>query len=289
MELARGGAGVCDRDRMSTNDSTPSTLPELHRAFLRGAVEALRADPRIVGVAAGGSYLSDTMDEFSDLDLVVVTEPDQYAAIMAERSRIAASLGPLLAAFTGEHVGEPRLLICLYGPPLLHVDLKFVTAADLARRVEDPAVVWEREDRLRGALREGQAVYPSPDLGWIEERFWIWVHYGAGKIARGELFEAIDFISFLRVNVLGPLCLQRAGARPAGVRRIETAAPAYAESLKRTVASYDAGSCVRALRACVEIYRAVRVVPADAAPSEGAERAVLEYLDEVERRHVLLA
>jgi hypothetical protein len=31
----------------------------------------------------------------------------------------------LLVGFTGEHVGEPRVLICLYGPPVLHVDLKF--------------------------------------------------------------------------------------------------------------------------------------------------------------------
>jgi hypothetical protein len=52
------------------------------------------------------------------------------------RAGFAGALGPLLSAFTGDHVGEPRLLICLYGPPLLHVDLKFVTPADLAERVE---------------------------------------------------------------------------------------------------------------------------------------------------------
>ena len=48
---------------------------------------------------------------------------------MGERRTIAESCGGLLAAFTGEHVGEPRLLICLYGPPLAHVNLKFVPFA----------------------------------------------------------------------------------------------------------------------------------------------------------------
>lgn len=52
------------------NDSTPSTLPDPHRAFLRGAIAVLGSDPRILGVAAGGSYLSNTMDELSDLDLI---------------------------------------------------------------------------------------------------------------------------------------------------------------------------------------------------------------------------
>ncbi|NRS94850.1 hypothetical protein DFH40_002566 [Clostridium beijerinckii] len=46
---------------------------------------------------------------------------------MNERIKIAESLGTLLSAFTGEHVGEPRLLICLCEPELLHVDLKFVS------------------------------------------------------------------------------------------------------------------------------------------------------------------
>ncbi len=267
------------------NESTPSTLSEPHRDFLRGASEALRADPRIVGVAIGGSYLSNTMDEHSDVDLIVVTEPDAYSAVMTERDRIARSLGPLLASFTGEHVGEPRLLICLYGPPLLHVDLKFTSMSDFApRRVEDPAVLWERDGRLTGALQEGHAVYPAPNLAWIEERFWVWIHYAAGKVARGELFEVVDFISFLRVNVLGPLCLLRSGARPAGVRRIETYAPELVEQLKQTVASHDVDSCLRALRACIELYRSVRVPPGGVITVEAVESAVVDYLDEIERR-----
>lgn len=267
------------------NESTPSTLPELHRAFLHGAHEALRADPRLVGVAIGGSYLSNTMDEHSDLDLIVVTEPDSHAAVMTERERMARSLGPLLAAFTGEHVGEPRLLICLYGPPLLHVDLKFTSMSDFAsRRVEDPAVLWERDGRLTSALQEGHAVYPAPDLAWIEARFWVWIHYAAGKVARGELFEVVDFISFLRVNVLGPLCLRSSGARPSGVRRIEAYAPEFVEPLKQTVASHDVGSCLRALRACIELYRSVRVPPGGAITVAAVEPAVVEYLDAIERR-----
>jgi len=200
---------------------------------------------------------------------------------MSERKEIAASLGHMLAAFTGEHVGEPRLLICLYAEPLLHVDLKFVSLNDVPKRVEDPAVLWERDGRVTQAFSRSIAEYPTPSPAWIEERFWIWVHYGATKIARGEIFEAIDFLSSLRNIVLGPMILRRGGKRPQGVRKIEMLAPELGEQLKRTVATYDAAECLRALRASVDIYRTLR----DPVQTESeAERAAMEYLSAVEER-----
>ncbi|MEQ1907268.1 MAG: nucleotidyltransferase domain-containing protein [Vicinamibacterales bacterium] len=253
----------------------PRSLPPTHGEFLRDALDILRTDSRIVGVAAGGSYASDSMDEHSDLDLVIAVEPEHFASVMAERTEIAAALGPLLASFTGEHVGEPRLLICLYAPVPLHVDLKFVAVPDLAQRVEDPIVLWERDARLTTALAAGSAAYPGPDLKWIEDRFWIWVHYGACKIARGELFEAMDFLAFLRMVVLGPLALQRAGARPQGVRKIEAAAPTFADRLRETVAQHDAASCAEALKAAVALYRELRPTTVSAG---AAEDAATEYL-----------
>jgi hypothetical protein len=233
-------------------------LPAPHAAFLERALPALAADPCLVGVAAGGSYRDGAMDEWSDLDLVVAVEPGAFEAVMTARGEIAATLGPLLAAFTGEHVGEPRLLICLYGPPALHVDLKFVRVEDAAERVEDPVVLWERDGRLSAVLRQGEARYPLPDLQWIEDRFWVWVHYGATKIGRGELWEALDFLAFLRSRCLGPLALYERGARPNGVRRLEQHAPDLVAELCRTLAEHDAASCLRALAATAESYRRLR-------------------------------
>lgn len=261
-------------------------VPEPHATFLRNAVARLGEDARLVAVAAGGSYLTGTMDEFSDLDLVVAVEADALAEVLADRPRIAASLGPLLAAFTGEHVGEPRVLICLYGPPLLHVDLKFVALPDAVQRVEDPDILWDRNGRLSAVLRTREARFPAPDRQWIEDRFWIWVHYGAAKIGRGELFEAHDFLGYLRMQVLGPLALEAAGARPSGVRRIEMAAPGAARALEATLATHDAPSLVRALRAAADQYRGLR--DARPAPSlvrrKDAEAAAMVYLDAVRAR-----
>ncbi|HVJ63116.1 MAG TPA: nucleotidyltransferase domain-containing protein [Tahibacter sp.] len=260
----------------------PASLPDPHRRFLDAAVAQLARDRRLVGVAAGGSYLSDTMDAQSDLDLVVVTEPDAHATVMTQRHDIAASLGPLLCAFTGEHVGEPRLLVCLYDAPLLHVDLKFVALPDVALRVEDPAILFDRDGRIAASLATGRAVYPAPDPQWIEDRFWVWVHYGGSKIERGEVFETLAMLSFLRESVLGPLALRRAGARPSGVRRIETVAPAFATRLQATVAACSCEDCLRALHACVALYRELRVFDASFAQRSAVEAAATRYLDSLD-------
>jgi hypothetical protein len=260
---------------------TPSNLPDPHAAFLERALRVLSDDERLVGVAAGGSYRDGAMDEWSDLDLVVAVEPADFDAVLAARQEIADSLGSLLAAFTGEHVGEPRLLICLYGPPTLHVDLKFVSLEDAAERVEDPVVLWERDGRLSATLGAGGvARYPEPDLQWIEDRFWVWVHYGATKIGRGELWEALDFLAFLRSRVLGPLALQARGARPSGVRRLEQHAPDLSALLRRTLATHDKSSCCRALEATAELYLHLREeLDRGALERRGvAEQAAMRYL-----------
>lgn len=261
----------------------PISIPQIHEKFLNEAVHALSCTPSVVGVAIGGSYLSGTMDEFSDLDLIIAIEPDEYDRVMEQRQAIAASLGHLVGSFTGEHVGEPRLLICLYDAPLLHVDLKFVEANDLGQGVEDPKVLWEREDIVSNTIQAGVAHYPVPDPQWIEDRFWIWVHYGASKIGRGELFEAIDFLAFLRSQVLGPLALHQAGYRATGVRKIEALLPEFSRQLESTLSTYSARDCCRALTACVEIYRDLRgSLPLSRLGAE-AERAATAYLAEIQK------
>lgn len=233
-------------------------MPQNHNNFLKNAVEILKSDPRIVGIATGGSYITDEMDEYSDVDLIIGIDDTYYDSIMNHRYEIAEKLGCLLSAFTGEHVGEPRLLICLYGPELLHVDLKFVSLCDIEQRVEEPCILWERNNCISEALKVGSPQFPVPSLQWIEDRFWVWIHYGATKIGRGEIFEAIDFISSLRQMVIGPLILMKNGKLPKGVRKIEFYAPESVISLKETIPSYNFKSCIKSLNSIIEMYLELR-------------------------------
>jgi hypothetical protein len=191
---------------------------------------------------------------------VLVLDPTQALRLMEERPLIAASLGTLLECFTGEHVGEPRLLICLYDEPLLHVDLKFVALPDLAQRVEDPHILWQQGSLVSDVLQATTAHYPSvPSLQWIEDRFWIWVHYAATKLGRGELLEVVSFLDYLRTNVLGPLLSYQHRLPIRGVRKLEQKLPAHAlASLHATVATAERASCAYALEQAIAAYRALR-------------------------------
>lgn len=241
-------------------------IPAAHQQFVHHAVAVLRRTPGIVGVAIGGSWQEQALDEFSDLDLVLIMDPAAAPRLLAERPAVAASLGRLLECFTGEHVGEPRLLICLYDEPLLHVDLKFVALPDLARRVEDPEVLWEQDGLVSAVLRATPACFPEPELQWIEDRFWIWVHYAATKLGRGELLEVVSFLDFLRSTVLGPLLARRQGRPARGVRKLEQLLPpAELAALHATVAPAESVACAAALRQAIATYRSLRA----AAPVAG--------------------
>lgn len=258
-------------------------LPTAIESSLHRVLPRLQADPRLDGVAAAGSWITDELDEFSDLDLIVVVKDSGYDEVMRAKLDIVLSMGDALSAFTGEHVGEPRLVIGLFDNPLLHIDFKFITLADLEDRTEDPVVLWERDGALSAAMAQARARPTQPDVQWMEERFWVWIHYAATKLGRGELFETLDFLSFLRAAVLGPLTLSEHGGLPRGVRRLEAIAPHDLERLEATVAAHDHESCGAAVRAAIEAYRDLRdrLASPDLVRHADTERAAVAYLDEV--------
>ncbi|TCC35577.1 nucleotidyltransferase domain-containing protein [Kribbella speibonae] len=252
-------------------------IPEHLRVVADNVVAEAERDPRVLAVLAGGSVATGTSDEYSDLDLVLVCRDEDQPACLAEAKEFAGRVGPLLSSFTGEHVGEPRLLIALYGPPLVHVDLKFVTPDGLRTRVEDGVVLWQRDDTVDRVRQESTPAWPQPDPQWIEDRIWVWVHYTAVKVARGELFEAIEALGAVRSVAIAPLATLGRTARPAGVRRLETLAPELVPELSATVATVDADECLRALRAAVDLYRKVRE-GVELERRTAAEEAVIDFL-----------
>ncbi|KAM9985129.1 hypothetical protein ACTFIY_009556 [Dictyostelium cf. discoideum] len=51
------------------------------------------------------------MDEYSDVDLTLIVLNESFDQVMNERMKFAQQFDGFLKGFTGEHVGEPRLLI----------------------------------------------------------------------------------------------------------------------------------------------------------------------------------
>ena len=258
-------------------------MPIYYQQFTESLATQLAQNNEFIALAAGGSWIEGKMDQYSDIDLVIIHRSPSIA--IEYRKAIAEAAGDLLVCFTGEHVGEPRLLICLYDNPLLHVDLKFVELAAMATRVEDPVVIWQRDNLLTYLLSTTEAHFPYPDYQWLEDRFWVWIHYAATKIGRGELFETLTFLSFIQQTVLGPLALISQGALPKGVRKLEMIlSEADLEQFKQTNASYNRQSCLNALYHVVDYYRSLRetVMKQTIVYQQRTETRVINYLSDMQ-------
>jgi predicted nucleotidyltransferase len=230
----------------------------IQKEFAEKTVSVLKTDSNTIGLAVGGSWITGEMDELSDLDLVLITR-ERISDDKSKMLEYANRFGKLLSAFTGEHVGETRLLICLYDEPLLHVDIKFITPEEFHQRVETPVLLLDKDGQLQKILDQTESKFPYPDYQWVEDRFWIWVHYMLTKIERGEFVEAFDCFGLLRGMIFGPLLHIKNGNLPRGVRKAETQlASTDLEQLKATLPMYSKTELLKTLQNAVTLYRELR-------------------------------
>jgi hypothetical protein len=260
-------------------------IPHAHKKFVDYAITRLEMDDRFLGLAAGGSWDTDRMDEYSDLDLFLICDPGRSTSVMADRERVCMDLGPCLASFRKELGNEPDIFVCLYDDPPLKVDLHILSLDDFQKRGENPVVVWERNGAVTKVIEGTKPQAESHDLQWVEDRFWTWIFRGAQLLGRGEIFAVHTTLAVVRDQALGPLETARAGKfSPCGVRRIErTAKPDSLVELRATIATYDARDCERALKAAAKMYVGLResLDPGDLRRNRRAEMASLRYLHEV--------
>lgn len=258
----------------------------MQKHFAQKVITTLQNDPNILGLAAGGSWIQNKLDEYSDLDLILVTKK-KISGDKEKMLSYAKSFGDFISGFTGEHVGEPRLLICLYDNPLLHVDIKFLTLEELKERIEDPDVLFERDKQLSNLIKTTKPVKLETDLQWLEDRFWTWIHYTATKIGRGEYFEALNTIEFLRSQVLTPLMHLKNKSGTRGARRAEMILlPPDLENLKITVAQYNRASVIKALDNIISIYKSLRrkLFDEKIELQKRAERKSLDYFNAIKSK-----
>lgn len=250
----------------------------MQKEFAKNVVDILKDDQTIIGLAGAGSWITNEIDKWSDLDLVVITR-DNLNADKSKMIAYAERFGNLLSAFTGEHVGEKRLLICLYDDPLLHVDIKFVMLDEFHDRIENPVILLDRDNQLKNVIDNTNPEFPKPDFQWIEDRFWTWIHYGLLKIGRGEYFEALDFMGFLRMVVFGPLLHIKNNNLPRGVRKVETSlVPLDFESLQGTLCANNKESLLRSVENAINLYSNLRTdLFKDNISHNKAESAVISY------------
>jgi hypothetical protein len=121
----------------------------------------------------------------------------------------------------------------------------------------------------------------------MEDRFWIWIHYTVGKIARGEFFEAIDAIGYIRANVVGQLMHIKNNDLPRAMRKVEAKFQAdQIHDLKKTIPDHNQRSLLISLHKLVDLYKQLRngLFDENIRVQEKTEIAVMKYLSEIDSK-----
>ena len=227
-----------------------------HRAKAEAACRTALADPDVVGMAVTGSFATGNADEVSDVDLRVYARSGAVETVVARVPELAAACGRVVALFVADHLGIPTLTIVLYDD-LVHVDFDVISVDRAAEHNQAlPAVVlWERNP-ISAALPGTYESDVAADVRWMEARIWTWSWYIQSKVLRGELYEALDGLQYVRDHVLFRLLALGRGDRPSGGRRAETVVGAHADAFARTVPiALGRSAVMEALRAEIDLYR----------------------------------
>jgi predicted nucleotidyltransferase len=243
------------------NISYPPRLNRLplHKARLEAICLAAMREQRVVAMTIWGSFARGTADWYSDLDLGLVSEDDDVQHVSRTAREIAESSGPVVAAYPGEHFGEPDMVTVLY-EDLIHLDLTAIgLSAFAARRLPADFMLWERKELSSLVGRAGEDVeeqeIPPGDLGGMDQKMWTWVWYAQSKILRGEVWEAYDSINYMRTFVLFPLVRVTEGVSSAeGSRWIDELIGDRREDFARTLPAPDRKAALDALRQTVRLY-----------------------------------
>jgi predicted nucleotidyltransferase len=230
--------------------------PRAHRELLGRAVARLQDDARVVALVLGGSLAHGAADPYSDVDLYVVVRDGAFDGVLAERDAIAEAVGSPLFAFDVDPVpgGSTDRIVVYEGPDGFPTkfDFMYLKESDL-----EPAPKWagcpvlKDEGGRVGAVvarSEGYAQPPpSPEaLQELNQKFWTLCWYVFGKIARGELWEALDGLHDIRSLALVPLLDQAAGRPHEGYRRLEGKLdPETASRLEATLPRSSPRPCTR--------------------------------------------
>jgi len=237
--------------------STPSAASRLphHKRRLEAICRAAMDDPQILAMFIGGSFASGEADEYSDLDLQLIVEDGAIDRLVPKLRPLADQAGRVVAAFSAEHVGLPNMLIVLY-EDLVHVDLQPVQFSDVGSRNAGLSthVLWERDPSISSVLGAKHEADPAGELAWFEDRIWTWSWYVQTKILRGELYEALSSLQYLRDNVLFRLLAMHRDELPSAARRAESRVGPWEERFAATVATLDQHSTMEALKSSIELY-----------------------------------
>jgi len=249
-------------------------------------VEACSADDRIVAAFIYGSRARGEADEYSDLDLGVITRDEAFENVMAERAAFVRQLGEPVFI---EDFGHDRIMFFILADG---TECKLVFGREGALEELDVGPFVTLLDK-RGILGGAEFPLPRPDPDERREQLrqvlnWFWhdLSHFMAALGRGELWWAYGQLEALRRYCVNLLRIEHGvEAQEEAYEKLEKAVPvSELAALQATFCPMDRDAMFRATLDIVSFFREHAPQVAGAYGSEypaELERLMCDRLDEL--------
>jgi predicted nucleotidyltransferase len=238
-------------------DVIPDTVGGADRTFLERLIARLDADHRVAALLLGGSHATGTADEYSDLDLTLITTDEGWESVHAERRELLSSLGE--AVFLEEHTDFGFLLLLFIYAGGARGEVSLAPARDFDEVVGGPNITLFDKANLSGDRHRlnGLDDHTRRD---IARRTLTWFWYDRGLLdvflARNRLWTAHFYLERCRERCLDLAWIRdRPDVWPGGHEKAEIVLrPETLARLAPTVTPLDTDAIAAAARAVTEVY-----------------------------------
>jgi predicted nucleotidyltransferase len=257
-----------------------------HSLVVSRFVDACSADDRIVAAFLRGSRARGEADQYSDLDLCVITRDEAFESVMAERAALVRQLGEPVFM---EDFGLDRIAFFILADG---TECELVFGREGALEELHVGTFVTLVDKL-GILDTAEFPLPQPDPDELREQLrqvlnWFWhdLSHFMAALGRGELWWACGQLEALRRYCVN---LQRiehgVEAQEEAYEKLEKAVPvSELAALQPTFCPMERDAMLRAALDIVSFFRehAPRVAGAHGSeyPAE-LERLMCDRLDEL--------
>jgi predicted nucleotidyltransferase len=231
------------------------------REVLRHFVEACRADPRVAAAFLDGSFAAGSADEYSDLDIYLVTTDEAYDAFFADREAFMRRLGQPVFLEDFNTFGFDMLIFTLADGVEGEVALapeshyEHIHGGPYKALVDKKGLLEGKEFPLLAPTEEEQLKTLRHLIYW----FWEDLSHFITGMNREQLRLAYSYIEQTRRKCVNLAHLRHDfTAEPSGYANVEKeVSQQQLLALQTTFCPLERNALLRAAQTIVEVYRQV--------------------------------
>lgn len=175
-------------------------LPKVRRGMLNEITEKLIASTSIEGIFLGGSIAKNNEDIYSDIDLRIIVQEDEFDTFVLDKQRIASSFGDVL--FFEDMNPRAPFTIAHYST-FMKVDMFIYTFSRLQPSIwlKNMKIVYDPTGKLKEIAEQSNQLTYEVTREEVEKwrgKVFAYIHEVYRRALREEYFYALTMINNLR-------------------------------------------------------------------------------------------